>query len=324
MTILAKFIYDHSKVYKNVKCGGIIQEPELSQLTRDPNWSYHHKGIGAWFDNPASRGFLRGFLRSFNLNDADFDDLFQEVHLKAYESSPDFKKRSKPVTWICQIAWYKALDLARKHKRTKDKEVNIHQTTDYHMYHSGIFVKSSEKAYEENERLELLLRAIDQLPKEKREFIILRASGMPYNEIAAYQGVSDGTVVSRLQEGRAVLRSTLKNVRLNRLSKEEYSQKPEHSLDTRLELQTRESKVFKNRKYNGDPLSYFQKHAILYAGLSRNQLNEVDSGLYDALRRNGQLELAIPEADRKQVDNGRKLGQLRNQYKSGIDQLVAA
>jgi len=56
--------------------------------------------------------------------------------------------------------------------------------------------------------------------------------------------------------------------------------------------------TYKNRReYRGheSPLAYFQAHKDKYGGMSRNELNHFDPGLYDSLRRYGQLDEAIPE-----------------------------
>ncbi len=49
------------------------------------------------------------------------------------------------------------------------------------------------------------------------------------------------------------------------------------------------------RRYNGNPLGFFQEHRHIYAPLSRSQLFAFDGGLYECLRQAGQLDVAIPE-----------------------------
>lgn len=51
---------------------------------------------------------------------------------------------------------------------------------------------------------------------------------------------------------------------------------------------------FGRRKYNGNPLNYFEEHKQFYSGMTRNQLAKFDSGLYCSLRKSGQLEKGIP------------------------------
>ena len=52
---------------------------------------------------------------------------------------------------------------------------------------------------------------------------------------------------------------------------------------------------FGRRLLGENPLQFFRKHAHVYRGLRRGELFEIDQGLYQALRTNNQLHLAIPE-----------------------------
>jgi len=52
---------------------------------------------------------------------------------------------------------------------------------------------------------------------------------------------------------------------------------------------------FGNRRYQGNPLTFFEENTEIYSNLTRTELSKFDPGLYKALRRAGQLELAIPE-----------------------------
>ncbi|MFC1753970.1 hypothetical protein ACFL96_11370 [Thermoproteota archaeon] len=52
---------------------------------------------------------------------------------------------------------------------------------------------------------------------------------------------------------------------------------------------------FRRRNYQGNPLAYFREHIDIYKGLSRLDLETYDSGLYQQLKKYGQLDNAIPE-----------------------------
>lgn len=52
---------------------------------------------------------------------------------------------------------------------------------------------------------------------------------------------------------------------------------------------------FRNRKYHGNPLAFFEKHKDVYGGMSRSELASVDSSLYVTLLKTKQLSIAIPE-----------------------------
>jgi hypothetical protein len=55
---------------------------------------------------------------------------------------------------------------------------------------------------------------------------------------------------------------------------------------------------FRRRRFNGNPLSFFQEHGDRYKGLSRSELAKFDRGLYDSLIRFGQLDIAVPQNQR--------------------------
>ena len=67
---------------------------------------------------------------------------------------------------------------------------------------------------------------------------------------------------------------------------------------------------FSPRRYNGNPLTFFEQHRDFFEKFckSRKQLYWFDAGIYDTLRKNGQLSLAIPHANPFRVELGRRLG----------------
>ena len=56
---------------------------------------------------------------------------------------------------------------------------------------------------------------------------------------------------------------------------------------------------------NADPVKFYR---LYYNGLNRSQLAITDNALYRSLIRNKRLPEAIPEADERAVENGRKIG----------------
>jgi RNA polymerase sigma-70 factor (ECF subfamily) len=69
---------------------------------------------------------------------------------------------------------------------------------------------SPEKIIEHNEDAALIKEAMDELPAEFREILVLRhLEGLSYKEIADIAQLAPGTVMSRLARARGKLKATL-------------------------------------------------------------------------------------------------------------------
>ena len=65
-------------------------------------------------------------------------------------------------------------------------------------------------AHEKKERRDLIHRAIDDLPAEKKTVVVLRdIQGLSYEEIAKITGLNLGTLKSKLARARQDLKSKL-------------------------------------------------------------------------------------------------------------------
>jgi RNA polymerase sigma factor (sigma-70 family) len=70
-----------------------------------------------------------------------------------------------------------------------------------------ILINEPGDAFVAEERKERLQRALERLPLEFREVIVLyELEGLSYKEVAAMLGIPVGTVMSRLSRGRRRLR----------------------------------------------------------------------------------------------------------------------
>ena len=69
----------------------------------------------------------------------------------------------------------------------------------------------SEDSLEKKELILSVRLAIEELPEDQRIILVMRdISELPYHEIAAKLGIELGTVKSRLNRGRAALKTILK------------------------------------------------------------------------------------------------------------------
>jgi RNA polymerase sigma factor (sigma-70 family) len=141
----------------------------------------------------------------------DADDVVQEAMLRAYQFFDSFQGScSRP--WLLSIVrntcytWLQR-NKAREPKASFDEEI-----------HSGARTSVSPTTHSlALEERGLLRQAIEQLPQEFREAIVLRElEGLSYKEIAEISGIPLGTVMSRLARGRDQLQQCLSD----RLSKD--------------------------------------------------------------------------------------------------------
>jgi len=147
------------------------------------------------------------FRLAFSLiRDRDIaDDLAQEVFIKAYLSLPKFQHKSEFGTWLYRIAVNHTKDYLRKKMRRKEvplEDFAISQEDD---------TLAPEKDREEEQKIALFYRSLDELPEKYRLILTLRdRQGFSYAEIAKILKVSPGTVDSRLHRAREMLRKKIR------------------------------------------------------------------------------------------------------------------
>jgi RNA polymerase sigma-70 factor (ECF subfamily) len=144
-----------------------------------------------WPHLRAAYNFARWLVR----NEHDAEDVVQESFVKAYLALDQFRGRD-PRVWLLAIVRNTAMTLLR-HRRSH-AVTSIVETADQ--------TEGAEEKLIARERRQQVRSAIDQLPDEFREALILREiEGLSYKEIAAVLDVPIGTVMSRLSRARSVL-----------------------------------------------------------------------------------------------------------------------
>lgn len=146
-------------------------------------------------------------------NNADAEDLVQEIFLKAYRYLPRFKQKSSFYTWLYRIAVNHTINFLKKRDRRTfysldDVDNNIEKDPDYMELssRSGPFRDTSLSELQKN-----LNAAIQKLSDKHRAVVVLHdIQGVPHEEIAKMLNCSHGTVRSRLFYARQQLQSYLK------------------------------------------------------------------------------------------------------------------
>jgi RNA polymerase sigma factor (sigma-70 family) len=148
----------------------------------------------------AAHNLARWLLR----NEQDAQDVVQEAFLRAFKSFGGFHG-SNGRAWLLTIVRNTSYTLLKK-----NRAVDLTTTFDEEIHAAGHESASPATILEHSEDAELIKDAMDQLPAEFREILILRhQEGLSYKEIADIAQIPSGTVMSRLARARAKLKECL-------------------------------------------------------------------------------------------------------------------
>jgi RNA polymerase sigma-70 factor (ECF subfamily) len=144
-------------------------------------------------------------------------DLTQETFISAYRSFDRFRGDSKIYTWLYQIAINHCRNRLRKRNRVRVLQVeSLDQPRDWEgdgeTGTREVPDSSSEplSVLEEQEFHQKIVAAIQSLPPDYREVVVLREmEGLSYNEIVERTGISLDNVKTRLSRARGMLRRKL-------------------------------------------------------------------------------------------------------------------
>jgi RNA polymerase sigma-70 factor (ECF subfamily) len=148
----------------------------------------------------AAHNLARWLLR----NEQDAQDVVQEAYLRAFKSFGGFHG-SNGRAWLLTIVRNTSYTLLKK-----NRAVDLTTTFDEEIHATDHDLASPATILEHAEDTELIRRAMDELPAEFREILILRhQEDLSYKEIGEILKIPTGTVMSRLARGRARLKEYL-------------------------------------------------------------------------------------------------------------------
>jgi len=145
-----------------------------------------------------------------NLDDAH--DLAQEVFVRVYQALDRFDPKYRFSTWLFRVAQNAAIDQIRR-RRFRMVPIGVHED-EHGEQHRGVELTDEEPLADQKvagaERDAAVRAAIDNLPWEYRELILLRHYGeLAYDEIAETKGMPLGTVKNKLFRARQMLKGLL-------------------------------------------------------------------------------------------------------------------
>ncbi len=145
-------------------------------------------------------------------NQADAEDIAQEVFIRIYTSINNFKGTSSLSTWIYKITYNRALDFVKRNNRKLKTTKTLDDPEDTELLTISGEKFIPEKEFEDKQLKEDLIKALDDLPEDQRQLIELKdIHGFSYEEIMKITGLKDGTMKSRLNRARSSLRKMLQS-----------------------------------------------------------------------------------------------------------------
>lgn len=141
---------------------------------------------------------------------SDAEDVVMDTFLKAWQALPGLRRRASLVTWVYRITRNCALDHIRKRQRRHEVSLSSGDDGDAARDVPDDAQPLAHARLEAEEIRETLSDAMARLPDTHRVALELRyREGLSYAELAAAQGISIGTVMSRLFNAKRKMRAIL-------------------------------------------------------------------------------------------------------------------
>ena len=155
-------------------------------------------------------GILYGMLHSRE----DAMELTQDVFIKVYQRIKEFEEKSSFYTWVYRIAFNLAIDFRRREWKKVhteyDDSVETEGADDSVLQRDR---PNPEQAMQSQELGDQIRRALETLPDEQKQVLLLReVEGLSYQEMAESMGCSIGTIMSRLFYARKKMQAQLKTI----------------------------------------------------------------------------------------------------------------
>ena len=175
---------------------GTVLDVETAVLDRARQGDPEAFAIVVRHYDPALRGLAYRLLGSRDR----MDDALQEAYVKAFRALPRFRGQSQLGTWLHRIVYNACLDELERFRRTATVPLDGATEAVAHASDHADLVAGRQ-------RLEQALAAL--APHDRAVVVLVDGQGFDYADAAEVLGVPAGTVASRLNRARAVLRDAL-------------------------------------------------------------------------------------------------------------------
>jgi RNA polymerase sigma-70 factor (ECF subfamily) len=151
----------------------------------------------------AHKGILYKVCRLYEDEEADRQDLLQEILVQLWSSYDKFRRESQFSTWMYQVALNTAIVFLKSRQRRHQMELR------------GPYPDLAEElrpVQAQEERLAIFHRAVRQLNKVEKALIFLYMEGHEGKDMAQILGVSHGSIRVRLSRVKEKLQNIIKTL----------------------------------------------------------------------------------------------------------------
>lgn len=143
------------------------------------------------------------------VREADAKDAAQETFIAAYRNLKNFRGEAKVSSWLHRIAVNQCLTIKRRQKTRSESFLDDEENAEENFFVAPARQMPS-KTSEQNERLFLIRQAVQSLPTDLREIVVMKEfEEMTFQEISETLDVPLSTVKSRLYTALKQLRMKL-------------------------------------------------------------------------------------------------------------------
>jgi RNA polymerase sigma-70 factor (ECF subfamily) len=194
----------------------VLRKDQLTQSPLRVHGAMHNIDVSGYIDKLYPRAMI------LTRNPADAEDLVQETYLRALKAMGSLRTDSNVKSWLLTILRNIWLNQLRR-RRTGPEMIDM--GVDEKIANVAVESRKDPHAlYLSKTEHEQVREAIEQLPVEFREIILLREyEELSYQEIAGLLECPVGTVMSRLGRARSKLRTLLSITRQARPMHEDES-----------------------------------------------------------------------------------------------------
>lgn len=147
------------------------------------------------------QGIIRKVCHLYGRNDADKDDLYQEIVIQLWKSFSSFRGEAKISTWMYRIALNTAISNLRKQERKV--------TLSFPEFIPREEAESDEEKLKE-EKLQQMYAAISRLSEVEKAIVMLYLEDKSYDEMEEILGIGNGALRVKMNRIKEKLRSLTK------------------------------------------------------------------------------------------------------------------